>query len=589
MNNLSIHNSLVAFSFLILMLGCGGGGSGSDEEMPIQTAELSKLDLSIGLFTEEFTTSKFDYFAILAFSTSSIRIIAEQDSAGVISVDGILLQSGNVSQPIELMEGNNFIDVIVTSPNGQVSNTYTLSLYRQSQEQFTQQAFIKASNSNAEDRFGHAIALDGNTLVVGAIGEDSAIQIEQNNNAGASRGAVYVFVHQNGDWLQQAYLKAPNGDDYDNFGSSVSLDDDTLVIGARGERGNSAGVNGDPLDNSMEDAGAAYIFVRVGETWEQQAYLKSANPTRNERFGSSVAISGDTVAVGAVGTFFEPLSGTVYLFNRDAGLWTEAGSLIASNAEPGDEFGTALAFDGNTLAIAAKGEDSSASGINGDQTLNDSVNSGAVYIFEKNIEWTQKAYIKASHPNLEDSFGWSIDFENDTLVVGAIHQSSEIGSNDSTETLFHSGAAYVFVRNFGSWRQEAFIKASNASEEDHFGFSIAYSNDRLLVGSNGENSRVSGVNADESGNITFNGREDYWADGAAYLYQRQNGIWNQVAFYKASNVQLSPAFGYDVALTDSHAIVGSKNENSAGNGINPEQDVINPAENSGAIYIFPAN
>src|SRR2546425_1058073 len=147
--------------------------------------------------------------------------------------------------------------------------------------------------------------ISGDTIVVGAPYEDSSasgVNGDQGNyNFGGEFGAAYVFVRNGTTWSQQAYLKASNPDVNDSFGYSVAICSNTVVVGAKEEWSNAIGVNGDEANNSAQYAGAAYVFIRNGTTWSQQAYLKASNTGVSDRFGHSVAVSGDTVVVGAYG------------------------------------------------------------------------------------------------------------------------------------------------------------------------------------------------------------------------------------------------------------------------------------------------
>lgn len=170
---------------------------------------------------------------------------------------------------------------------------------------WSQQAYVKASNPGLEDQFGQALALSGDTLAVGSSREKSGSN-DQEDNTVPGAGAVYIFTRSSGVWSQQAYLKASNIGRLDYFGASVDLDGDTLVVGAYEEDGSATGVNGVVNDSTL-NAGAAYVFTRTGETWSQQAYLKASNTGEGDKFGNPVAISGDTIVVGA---FWEDSSAT---------------------------------------------------------------------------------------------------------------------------------------------------------------------------------------------------------------------------------------------------------------------------------------
>ena len=267
--------------------------------------------------------------------------------------------------------------------------------------------YIKASNTSADDGFGFSVSLssDGNTLAVGGISEDSSatgINGDQNDNAAVSAGAVYVFVRNGSLWEQQAYIKASNTDAEDLFGFSVSLSSDgnTLAVGAFGEDSNATGINGDQNDNLANISGAVYVFTRSGSVWEQQVYIKASNTGELDFFGGSVSLSadGNTLAVGAIEESSSatgingdqtdnsaPVSGAVYVFTRSGYAWEQQAYIKASNTDADDLFGASvsLSADGNTLAVGASREDSSATGINGDQSDNAAVNAGAVYVFTR--------------------------------------------------------------------------------------------------------------------------------------------------------------------------------------------------------------
>ena len=167
-----------------------------------------------------------------------------------------------------------------------------------------QQAYVKASNTGADDFFGLVVAVSGDTVVVGAWAEDSnatGVNGNQADNSQVFSGAAYVFVRSGGTWTQEAYLKASNTGAGDQFGYSVAVSGDTVVVGAWAERSNATGVSGNQADNTAATSGAAYVFVRSGATWTQQAYLKASNTGAGDQFGQSVAVSGDTVVAGATG------------------------------------------------------------------------------------------------------------------------------------------------------------------------------------------------------------------------------------------------------------------------------------------------
>jgi len=427
---------------------------------------------------------------------------------------------------------------------------------------WSQQAYVKASNTGAEDWFGDSVALsgDGNTLAVGAYLEDSnATGIstdgsgEADNSAGAS-GAVYVFSRSGGSWSQQAYVKASNTGESDQFGYSVALGDDgnTLAVGAYLESSNATGISTDgsgEADNSADWAGAVYVFSRSGGSWSQQAYVKASNTEAYDRFGRSVALSGDgnTLAVKAHGEGSNATgistngsgeadnsagaSGAVYVFSRSGGSWSQQAYVKASNTGAEDWFGdsVALSGDGNTLAVGAHLEDSSATGISTDgsgEVDNSADGAGAVYVFGRSGgSWSQQAYVKASNTGADDRFGQSVALNDDgnTLAVGAHLEDSNAtgistdGSGEADNSADWAGAVYVFGRSGGSWSQQAYVKASNTGAVDFFGYSVALSGDgnTLAVGAHLEDSSATGIThgADATG-----ADNNVIHAGAVYLY-----------------------------------------------------------------------
>ena len=167
---------------------------------------------------------------------------------------------------------------------------------------WTQQAYIKPSNTLQSGSFGWSLGVSGDTAVVGAWGESSdatGVNGDQNNKNREGSGAAYVFTRSGSDWTQQAYLKASNAGEGDYFGRQVAISGDTIVAGAVEERSSATGVDGNQADDSLFRSGAAYVFVRSGSDWTQQAYLKASNTNTLQAFGYAVAVSGGTIIVGA--------------------------------------------------------------------------------------------------------------------------------------------------------------------------------------------------------------------------------------------------------------------------------------------------
>jgi hypothetical protein len=270
-------------------------------------------------------------------------------------------------------------------------------VFRHSGTIWQQEAYLKASNTGASDNFGWSVALSGDTLAVGALLEDSAatgVDGSQSDNSAGNSGAAYLFRRTDTNWQQETYLKASNAGANDQFGWNLALSSDTLAVGARYEDSAAMGVDGGQADNGVMDSGAAYVFRRAGTAWQQEAYLKASNTGYDGRFGTSLALSDETLAVGASGeasvatgingnqgdnSAFQ--SGAVYVFRRSGTIWQQAVYIKASNTGAGDYFGYSVALSGDALAVGAGLEDSAVTGVNGNQDDNGGLDSGSVYIF----------------------------------------------------------------------------------------------------------------------------------------------------------------------------------------------------------------
>jgi len=412
--------------------------------------------------------------------------------------------------------------------------THTINGWRQ-------EAYLKAVNSDAGDWFGFDVSLsgDGQTLAVGAPLEDSratGVNGNKTDNQMVNSGAVYLFVRDVFGWNQQEYLKASNTGSNDWFGASVSLSGDgqTLAIGAFSEDSNAVGVNGNQLDNTAIDSGAVYVFSNNINNWSQRAYIKASNAEAGDWLGSSISLSddGQTLAVGALfessnvvginGNQINNLaleSGAVYVFVNDIAGWNQKSYLKSSNTGVGDWFGgsVSLSGDGQTLAVGADGEDSGAKGVGGNQLDNSTIDSGAVYLFVRDFSgWSQQAYLKAS--NGGGNFGTSLGLSGDgsTLVAGAfLEDSGSVGVNGDqlSNSEVDAGAVYLFVRNFSSWSQKSYLKASNTRADNSFGAGVSLSDNgqALAVGAYLEDGGAVGVNGSQVQGASID-------SGAVYLY-----------------------------------------------------------------------
>lgn len=442
-----------------------------------------------------------------------------------------------------------------------------------------QRAYMKASNTGAGDRFGSGVAISGNLIAVGAPWESSGatgIGGNQADNSALRSGAVYLFSRSSttGGWRQEAYIKASNTGSGDSFGDAVALSGNTLVVGAWGERSNATGVNGNQSNDSVMFSGAAYVFRKLpGGGWYQEAYLKPDVSRADQQFGLSVAISGETVIVGAMD---RTGPGAAHVFARSGSTWFAQARLTASNAEARDAFGRSVAISGETAVVGAVGEASNATGVNGDQTNNGAPGAGAAYLFRRSggTVWTQEAYLKASSTG-GGAFGSAVAVAGNAVAVGAPgrgtvytfwldaapggtwRQSGDIRpSTGTTGDEFGTAVALAATNTAGgfalaagapahrngtgastgavfgyfgaaagtkvSWKAAGVLHASNAAESDRLGRSVSLSVAKSgeifgIAGAPLEGSGATGVGGDQNDNSALE-------SGAAYPFEMTSTV-----------------------------------------------------------------
>jgi hypothetical protein len=348
-----------------------------------------------------------------------------------------------------------------------------------------QQAKLTGFDGAVSDNFAASLSVSGDTAVAGALGKNG------------NTGAAYVFVRSGTDWTQQAKLTASDAAMSDQFGVSVSVSGDTLVVGA---------------NNKSSATGAAYVFVRSGTSWTQQAILTASDGATNDAFGRRVSVTGDTVVAGAYGR--NGFTGAAYVFVRGGTTWSQQAILTAADAASGDHFGNSVSVTGDTIVAGAYGK-------NG--------NTGAVYVFLRSgITWTQQTKLSASDGVSLDFFGVSVSVSGDTAVAGA-YQNSSIG------------AAYVFVRSGTTWTQQAKLTAADGAGGDNFGYSVSVSGDILAAGAWGRNNNT----------------------GAAYIYVRSGTNWTQRAILSAPDAAFADQFGLSVSLSGDTVVTGANAKNNS--------------------------
>ena len=341
---------------------------------------------------------------------------------------------------------------------------------------WNQAQILTASDGANGNAFGYSVSLSNDTAVIGAV----------------NAGKAYIFKKTSGTWSQQAILTASDGAGGDGFGNSVSLSNDTAVIGA---------------SSANSDKGKAYIFKNASGTWSQQAILTASDGAELDYFGNSVSLSNDTAVIGA--SYANSLKGKAYIFKNTSGTWSQQAILTASDGASGDTFGNSVSLSNDTAVIGA----SSANSLK-----------GKAYIFKNTSgTWSQQAILTASDGASGDRFGYSVSLSNDTVVIGAASASSL------------KGKAYIFKNTSGTWSQQAILTASDGAELDYFGNSVSLSNGTAVIGASYANS----------------------LKGKAYIFKNTSGTWSQQAILTASDGAGGDGFGNSVSLSNDTVVIGA--------------------------------
>lgn len=427
---------------------------------------------------------------------------------------------------------------------------------------------ITAPFRAATDFFGFSVAIHGDYAIVGAYNED------ENSNESASltnSGSAYIFKKNNGGTDHWGFLKKITANDrgnYDLFGYAVSISDNHVIIGAFHE---SHDVNG---SSNLVNSGSAYIFNRdQGGTdqWGQVKKITASTRAAGDYFGASVSICGDYVVVGAYGedensneTNTLSASGSAYIFSKNNGgtnNWGQVKKITASLRAASDNFGVAVAMDGDYIVVTASQEDENSNETN---TL---TASGSAYIFKKdqggNNNWGQVKKITASLRGASDLFGIAVAMSSDFVLVGA---SSEDEDHNEINTLSSSGSAYMFKKDQGgsdNWGQIKKCVYMGFNQNDHFGKSVAMDGLYAIVGA---------LNDDASDSFISN-------SGSAYILKNVNGKWVQIKKIVAPAKAVNDNFGFSVSINGDYAMVGAPYEDE-------DSSEGKTLTNSGSAYIF---
>ena len=380
---------------------------------------------------------------------------------------------------------------------------------------------LVADDGGVGDAYGWAVAIDGEIAVVGAVNDDAR---------GADSGSVYILRHDGSGWDETHKIVPVSIRSNDSFGDAVGISGNTIVVGAPGD------------DDSGSGAGAAYVFEFVNNAWTQTALLVPPAPAAGDNFASSVDIDGDTIVVGAMldddngGN-----AGKAYIYRRVAGSWGLEASFQSDDIAEFDRFGKDVAISGDRALISCDSDDDLGP------------TSGSAYVFTRvDGVWTQTAKLLASDGDADDQFGERLDIDQDTIIVGARY-------DDAMGTW--SGSAYIFEYDGASWNEQVKLNAYDAGNSEFFGHDVAIHQGRAMVGAWGQNDPFGLFNA-----------------GAAYAYSRTSEGWGLDRKIVASDQEGWDFFGYSVAISSEHAIIGAD-----GN------DDFWWGQDAGAVYMITLN
>ena len=350
-----------------------------------------------------------------------------------------------------------------------------------------------------------------------------------------------LMIERTGAELDNVRPRQPDAEDA--FGYSLAMHGDTLVVGSVYE--DSASMH-DELNDATLNSGAAYVFVRTGDHWTQQAYLKSDAPTANDFFGLNVAVAKDTIAVSATraspyGNLSSTRNGLVYVFQRVGSEWLQKAKLSAPEAAGADLFGFGLALQNDRLVVGAP-QDSGAAR-----------QAGAAYVFTRTADaWSQPAKLTAAKPAADAYLGWSVALDGDTVVAGAHH-------DNQASAAAGTGTAHVFVLQNGRWIEQQELQAPEPAPGDMFGWSVGVLADTAVIGSpygDAASSRICG-------------------SGRAYVFSRESEHWTLASNLEPAAPRDCDYFGTSVAISDGAIAVGA-------DGDAPTLEL----RNAGTIYVY---
>jgi len=530
-------------------------------EFEITQLESTSKDANLNSFTLEnltvtpvFSASQLTYSAQTNFFVNSTRVSAvkSDDLLATLTVGTQRLSNNELSDALALAAGADTTVTLEMLAGDQITEQdYVVTVSRSDVDALAVPHYIKASDSETEDRFGQALALDGTTLVVGAPFEDGTA-----DNA----GAAYVFTGASGNWVQAARLKADTVTAGDTFGSAVAVFGDIVAVGS-------------PANN--ESRGSVDIFKQSGSAWNYSATITAADASAGDAFGSALSLVDGQLAIGAPGRDSD--KGAVYIYERDGDEWDAVITLEANNGAAGDNFGHSLHLDFESdaesaeLIVGAPFEDGSALD-----------NSGAAYVFTRDDDaWEETAYLKAENTGANDEFGTAVQIRTNRIAVSAPKEASnavDVNGTETNDSIAGAGAVYTFERDNRAdttWEEQDYFKASQA-RAINFGQSLALSSDMLAVGATLEDSSAIGINGEDDSTSELDA-------GAVYVFEFAESVWTSDVYVKSSNTDAGDRFGAAIAMEADILVVAADREDSGTNGIDstPDEDQIN----AGAVYV----
>jgi hypothetical protein len=368
---------------------------------------------------------------------------------------------------------------------------------------------LHPSSAFLDDFSGTAVAVDGDTVVVGIPGDDDVAQ---------DAGAVAVFVEVGGAWVEQALLRPADLTGSAAFGSSLDLSADLLVVGAPED------------DAGAADGGSVYVFRRTGGVWTEEAKLRPASPGLLARFGSSVSLSGTSLAVGSPGRFVGGafLTGAVYVYDSADGPWTEQAELVDPLGDGGDLFGEALGLDDDLLVVGAPGDE-----------VDVGLGAGSARVFTRSAgRWSTGPQLALDDLQVLDRFGTAVAVHAGRIAIGSPLGASPAGSG--------FGRVSLFEESGGTWSLTQSLSASDGAANDQFGSTLSLTGTRMLVGAPSVDAEASAFPA-----------------GAAYLFVDAGAGFVESHRFDADETGHDDEFGLSLDLMGDRLVVGAPQDDDA--------------------------